>query len=204
VSPDGGRVVVCGWSSKLRLYDLTGGKAVLRWELPLRTRDHPRAEFLPLGDRLLVLERDSRHYTWPQWLVARDAATGEKLDEWSIGERHKLPDHFALSPDGRTLVMGAGAVLEAWEMADPGRPPRRVGPRGRHQVLGAAFHPSGTVLATVANEPVVRLWDSQSWAEVRTFAWDLGKLRAVAFNPNGALAAVGAVSGRVLVWDVDL
>jgi WD40 repeat protein len=203
-SPDGGQVVVCGWSSKLRLYDLAEGKATLRWALPLRARDYPRAEFLPPGDRLLVLERDNRRHTWPQWLVARDAASGEKLGEWSIGERPKLPDHFVLSPDGRILVMGAGAALEAWDAADPGRPPRRVGAGRRHQVLGAAFHPSGAVLAAVGNNSVVRLWDPRSWAEMGAFAWNLGKLRAVAFSPDGNLAAVGAVNGRVLVWDVDL
>ena len=33
---------------------------------------------------------------------------------------------------------------------------------------------------------------------------DVGRLRSVAFSPDGALAAVGSDTGRVVVWDVDL
>jgi WD40 repeat protein len=207
-SPDGKRVVVCGWSSKLRLYDLTEEKAALRWALTHRPRDFPRAEFLPPGDRLLVLERGS-HQAWPvwghpMWFVVRDAATGQKTGEWSIGPRPKLPDQFVLSPDGSVLVMGLGASFEVWDTADAERPRREVRPGRRCQILGMAFHPSAVVLATVGNEPVVRFWDARSWAEVKVFTWDLGKLRGVAFSPDGTRAAAGAVNGRVLVWDVDL
>jgi WD40 repeat protein len=209
VSPDGKRVVVCGSSSKLRLYDLKKDKAVLRWALPHRPRDFPRAEFLPSGDRLLVLERGN-YVAWPLWgyplrFSVRAAATGKTTAEWYVaGARPKVPDQFVLSHDGSVLVTGSGSIFEVWDTANMERPLREVKPDRRCQILGMAFHPSTAVLATVGNEPVVRFWDANSWTEARVFTWNLGKLRAVAFSPDGTRGAVGAVNGRVLVWDVDL
>ena len=37
-----------------------------------------------------------------------------------------------------------------------------------------------------------------------TFTWDVGRLRSVAFSPDGTRAAVGSDTGKVVVWDVDL
>jgi WD40 repeat protein len=208
-SPDGKRVVVCGSSSKLRLYDLKKDKAELRWARPHRPRDFPRAEFLPSGDRLLVLECGAYQawpvWGYPLWFVVRDVATGEKITGmWyaSVALR-KMPDQFVLSHDGSALVMGFGATFEVWDTTNMERPLREVKP-GRCQILGMAFHPSADVLATVGNDPVVRFWDARTWKESRTLTWGLGKLKSVAFSPDGTRAAVGAVNGRVLVWDVDL
>jgi WD40 repeat protein len=208
VSADGTQVVAPGRSGRIRFYDLVDGKAVLRWAFPNKSRDYPGVDFLPPGDRLLVLERGSNYMRrargWRQWLVLRSTADGKKVGEWDIGTRSTLPDHFLISPDGSTLVMVHGHELELWDTGDLERPLRRVRPASRSQILRAAFHPSGDVLMTVGNQPVVRFWDARTWAEARTFAWDLGKLQSVAFSPDGSMAAVGAVTGRVLVWDVDL
>jgi WD40 repeat protein len=38
----------------------------------------------------------------------------------------------------------------------------------------------------------------------RTFTWDIGRMRSIAFSPDGALAAAGGDTGKVVVWDVDL
>jgi hypothetical protein len=36
------------------------------------------------------------------------------------------------------------------------------------------------------------------------FDWDMGRLRSVAFSPDGMLAAAGNDKGKIVVWDVDL
>ena len=69
---------------------------------------------------------------------------------------------------------------------------------------GLAFHPSGAYLATTSTDATVRLYDTTAWEVARTYAWQTGKLRCVAFSPDGMLAAVGTDSGNIVVWDVDL
>ena len=49
----------------------------------------------------------------------------------------------------------------------------------------------------------MKLYDTASGALARTFTWDIGRMRSVAFSPDGLLAAAGSDTGKVVVWDVD-
>jgi WD40 repeat protein len=204
-SPDGARILVGGWSCRLRVFNRTARKLSLRWELVPKTWNYPRAEFLPPGDRLIVLEEHRTDFRGTQGISVYAANTGKVLGAWLCAAKRKVvPDHFVVSPDARTLVMGFGATFEIWDPSYAERPLQLVKSGRRSMILGMAFHPSGAVLATVGNEEVVRFWNPSSWTEHRVLTWKIGKLSAIAFSPDGTRAAVGSTSGRVLVWDVDL
>ena len=47
----------------------------------------------------------------------------------------------------------------------------------------------------------MRLYDTARWELARTLTFDAGKLRCVAFSPDGLVAAAGG--DRLAVWDVD-
>jgi WD40 repeat protein len=49
----------------------------------------------------------------------------------------------------------------------------------------------------------VKASSTATWRVLRSFDWDIGKLRSVAFSPDGMLAAAGGDKGKVVVWDVD-
>jgi hypothetical protein len=70
---------------------------------------------------------------------------------------------------------------------------------------GIAFHPGGDVMATAAGDLLVRLWSGVRGAEERdhTLFKTTMPLRALAFSPDGDLAA-GGVDCRIRVWtDLD-
>jgi WD40 repeat protein len=67
-----------------------------------------------------------------------------------------------------------------------------------------AFHPSGRFLAATSNDATVKLYDTSNWSLATTYTWDIGRMRSVAFSPDGLLAAAGSDTGRVVVWDVDV
>ena len=108
------------------------------------------------------------------------------------------------SPDGRWLVVRAGRSLLVWEAGDLGRGPRKIGSVSRMHLTGLAFHPSGQYLAATSNDTTVKVYDTVTWRLAKTFTWNVGRLRSVAFSPDGARAAVGSDTGKVVVWDVDL
>jgi WD40 repeat protein len=119
-------------------------------------------------------------------------------------EMYGYGDSIFGSRHSTTLVIQSGIWLRLQSTDDFNAPARAVRNDGRKHFTGAAFHPSGRFLAATSNDTTVKLFDADSLEVVKTFTWDIGKLRSIAFSPDGALAAAGSDSGKVVVWDVDL
>ena len=110
---------------------------------------------------------------------------------------------MAAAADG-TLAAISKTTLAVWRPGDLGLPPRCLKNDNRKHFTGIAFHPSGRYLAATSNDSTVKLYDTATWELARTFAWDVGRMRSIAFSPDGTLAAAGSDTGKVVVWDVDL
>jgi WD40 repeat protein len=137
----------------------------------------------------------------PPAFVIRAAADGKKILRVTIGVGPGPPgDRLRFSPDGSKLLAIRPAGADLWD-ATTGE---SAGHLPTEDPTDAAFHPSGRWLLTSSTDGTVRVWDADRLAEVAAFRWDVGKLRAVAVSPDGALAAAGGADGRVVVWDLDL
>ena len=200
LAPGGGWLAV-GGSRRLAVREV-GGAWPERWSHPAGQSQAFWCDPAPSADRVAVVRVDWSHRPRRVTLMTRDAATGRLLDEAESPFRG--PVHLLASPDGARLVAQAVASFAVVDAADLSAKPRKVTHPGRRAIRGMAFHPSGRLLATVGDGPEVRFWDAGSWAEARVFAWTVGPLAAVAFSPDGALAAAGSRSGQVVVWDVDV
>lgn len=132
------------------------------------------------------------------------------IHRWADGKPVKtIPlSHAAqqvqLSTEGGKLAVRGGTWISAWDWGALDRPPVQVKSDSRRQFTAIAFHPSGRFLAATSNDTTVKLYDTDTWQLARTFAWDIGRLRSIAFSPDGLLAAAGSDSGKIVVWDVDV
>jgi WD40 repeat protein len=157
--------------------------------------------FLAGGARFVLFE--GRPDSVPFWYVTRDARTGRVLSEVAVaGYDFHSP---VLSADRRLLAARRGPWAVVFRTEDFGTGLVRVlrNDNGRH-FTGLAFHPSGRFLAATSNDATVKLYDAVTWEVAQCFDWDIGRLRSVAFSPDGMLAAAGGDKGRIVVWDVDL
>jgi WD40 repeat protein len=102
-----------------------------------------------------------------------------------------LNEHFRLLRDTLTTSLALRPSL---------RVQRLEGHHGR--VLGLAVSPDGQSALSAGQDHTVRLWDLASGFEVRTFAGFDGPVHAVAFSPDGRLAAA-AGEHAVRVYDVE-
>lgn len=109
----------------------------------------------------------------------------------------------AVSMDGEWIAYGMQHHLIVQWAADPDRSVVRTNDN-THQFTGLAVNPSNRYLAATSNDTTVKLYDTDTWQVAKTFTWNVGRLRSVAFSPDGALAAVGSDSGKIVVWDVDV
>jgi WD40 repeat protein len=133
--------------------------------------------------------------------VQRDVRTGEVVDECDGPEPGT---EWAVSADGTlvaTALTNRVTVVAAENCAEP---LAELKNDGRKHFTGIAFHPSGKYLAATSNDETVKLYDTNTWEVAHTLTWKVGRMRSIAFSPDGALAAAGADKGQVVVWDVDL
>lgn len=135
-------------------------------------------------------------------VAARSWADGRLLRELS-GPAFEYGDQLFGSRASASVVVQSGIWLRVQRGDDFGAAPQHLRNDGRKHFTGVAFHPSGRYLAATSNDETVKLYDTTTWDVARTFTWDIGRLRGVAFSRDGALAAVGSDTGKVVVWDVD-
>ena len=133
--------------------------------------------------------------------VTHDAATGKPVGDVRVN----VPDLQGLttSPDRRWLVGYHATKFLVYQSADLAAGPVTVRNTSRKAFSGLAFHPAGRWLAATSTDGTVKLYDVATWAVARTFDWGIGRLRSVAFSPDGTVAAAGGDKGRVVVWDFD-
>jgi WD40 repeat protein len=150
------------------------------------------------ADRFYLLHGKGPDDTQPL-LTVRSFASRELLAE--IPFPANSVSRMQAPPDASFVVGMLDATLIVWR---PGEKPMKVRPCGRKHIRDLTFHPSGKYLAIVGNDESVRLLDVSTWKPVKQYAWKIGKLRTVAFSPDGTLSVAGGENGQVVVWDVDV
>jgi WD40 repeat protein len=132
----------------------------------------------------------------------RAGSSGRVLAEWTGGLPYSFP-HAVLAPDVSRVAIPDQQYLYVIDPFRSGSDPLRVKNTTRKTITGAAFSPDGRWLATTSNDTAVTLWDAATWTAVRSYQWKIGRLRSVAFVPDGLRCAAGSDTGQVVVWDVD-
>jgi WD40 repeat protein len=129
-------------------------------------------------------------------------ADGKIVASWPLDVPGTVPSiPLAFTPDGRFLVAGGARTLFVFDLKKGDKVGELVLDKKHFQA--AAFSPDGKWLATVSNEETVKYWDAATWRPAREFAWQAGKLKCVAFAPDGMRAAAGGDKGHIVVWDVE-
>jgi hypothetical protein len=169
------------------------------------TPDHwcSRVAFMPGGRWLVSTERTAvvggeRETT----LVVRSSETGEHHESYDCP--YAFVEQLAFSPDGEHLLARSGMGIAIWPTGELSCIPQKIINDNRHHFTGMAFDPSGRYFAATSNDETVKLYDTATWQLAKTYTWQVGRLRSVAFSPDGTRAAVGSDTGKVVVWDVDL
>src|SRR5207247_1510416 len=109
-------------------------------------------------------------------IILADAATGTQLAAVKSATRHDS-SALAWSPPGRLLLHAARPTVSIRDWQTLSEVSTIHQPKG--YFLGVAFHPDGRLIATARKDATVQFWDTATWKEVRTFAWEIGGLRCV-------------------------
>ncbi|MCP2014537.1 WD40 repeat protein [Deinococcus sp. HSC-46F16] len=193
-SPDGGRVASVG-SANVQMLDRASRR--LLWQVA--ARDAHALAFSPDG-RLLALGEGGQTRLLDVATGAVRATFKTSSETWKVGARG-LNRALAFSPEGRRLLVGyeaGGAAV--WNVAT-GEPEwsARAVPSGKGWVLSAAFSPEGKRVALGTGGGAVHIFSLPDTQVAATYTLP-GAVRALAFGPDGSLAA-GSLTGEVRRWD---
>jgi WD40 repeat protein len=134
-------------------------------------------------------------------LVQRERHTGAMTAEVAVGSERA--DRLVVSADGRWVAVTTGPTVRLWDVTNLGKKPRKLVVPSRKHILGAASFADGQRLMTVGNDGRAVAWDIGTGAVIAQYDWQIGKLSAVAFAPDGLTCAAGSDTGQVVLFDVD-
>ena len=202
ISPSDGRILAGVWSSLVcwRQSSVADNELVLLWRTPVASSEcASQLTFLPDGQ---VIRHQAVSTLAKPAFVIRSPADGSIVRE--VPSRIHQLHTLRVSPDGRYLAATRDNTVRVWSVEHLHRPPRVLTNDTKKAITDFAFHPGGRHLATASNDRGVTLWDLDTWQPLKTFDWHEGRMRSLAFSPDGCVAAAGSDSGFVVLFDVEV
>ena len=210
VLPDGGSFIASGLASR------RGPNVVARWKQP--PNSVPTREWLKTvtsgtepstilaidsqGTRIVTLNVRLDDERGPYKLVTHDPSDWSNMSRNRVSDKIAIWDQLLFHPFDSCLLLRSRNAFFVWDAKDLSLEPKRIA-SGRRELTCIAFHPSGRFLAATSNDETVKIFETNTWKLTKTYAWNIGRLRSIAFSPDGALAAAGSDTGKIVVWDVD-
>jgi WD40 repeat protein len=210
LTPDGQAVVFVqmdtrqaqpGRLYRRRLSDLSTSE----WAVSSPYRSSSPPLFLADGKRFVVFESwaEMHPFRFGMAYVTRDVTTGAVLSEL-VRERDEDFEDPVHTAYGGLIAARRGNRIAVFRADDFATRPTVIRNDNRKAFTGLAFHPSGRFLAATSNDATVKFYDTTTWRLAHAFDWDVGRLRSIAFSPDGMLAAAGGDKGKIVIWDFDL
>jgi WD40 repeat protein len=158
------------------------------------SHNHTQLSFTPDGSGVATHTTDD--------VEVRDTSNG-KLRRELKHARGAYCGPVRFSPDGTRLAFCSTKTIESWPSAldNLSAVVKYVGHKTKVWVL--RYTPDGRTLISASADDTVRMWEADTGAERRCFAFDVGKYATVAVSPDGTVAAAGGAAGEIVVWDLD-
>ncbi|KAI1133317.1 hypothetical protein F5Y10DRAFT_260197 [Nemania abortiva] len=133
-----------------------------------------------------------------------------KLWECDTGRPHrkelpKLPNvanAISFSPDGKRLIAAAGRVLYMWDLDTEVNEARELTGHGDF-IRSVAFSHDGSLVASAGDDGIIHIWDTESWAMLRSMKVCDDTINSVVFSPTMRRIASGSDDRTIKIWNAD-
>ncbi|MEQ9407603.1 MAG: serine/threonine-protein kinase [Fuerstiella sp.] len=189
-SSENGQWLAAAKIGQLALFSLSPPKLVDRWELTNGLRPAQ-----------LAISHDGRNIA----LVNSDDTQFVKV--FTRSEPASSRDYparqcecLSFSSDGKLLAIGH---MDDLHLYDRVQGTRKILSGHSSTLTSVAFSPTNNQLATVSHDRTLRIWDSNTGAEIRSIVAHTDHINSVAYLAHGESIATGGGDGRVKLWHVE-
>jgi DNA-binding SARP family transcriptional activator/WD40 repeat protein len=200
VAPDRSTVYYAYWV--INAAGHPGGAYIARWSLSsghrlptLRVGSGALLAFRLVdgGSRLIVV--GSRQ------LGVYDAHSLALIRSVPVTPAPSSPSAAAISPDGRTVLIGSDNGSVSFVDVATGAARRGYGGQGA-AVAGALYSPSGRTAVTFGDNSHVTVWDPSTNTPVTELSGPLGQVQNAVIGPSGTTLYTASLDGVMLAWDL--
>ncbi len=187
---NGKRVVATGNGGKVFVWDSNSGKTLFEWPIDFCANGMAVSEE---GSWAIVGGNEGN-------LVRLNLETGVISDIFENSKKATTWNDVAMSHDEKRIVAVGTQRAAIWD-AETGKE-LAVLPKDAwvKNGWGAAFLPVGNECATACGT-AIQIWNAQTGERIRTVG--SGECGGIGVSPNGTLAAVGASTGKLSVWNIE-
>jgi WD40 repeat protein/DNA-binding SARP family transcriptional activator len=111
------------------------------------------------------------------------------------------PSAAAISPDGRTVLIGSSNGSVSFVDVATGAAQRVSGGQGA-AVAGAVYSPDGRTAVTFGDNGHVTVWDPRTGAPVTELSGPIGQVQNAVISPSGTTLYTASLDGVMLAWDL--
>jgi WD40 repeat protein len=129
-----------------------------------------------------------------------DSTTGKRIGEPLQHRGADIVECAAFSPDGKTLVTGAGGFLWSWDVATGKSKADLLG--HEEGVQAVAYSPDGSRILTGSRDGVARFWEAATGKPVGQPLQHKDTVWAVGYSRDGKKVLTGS-STEARVWDAE-
>ncbi len=187
-SPDGKRLVFNDLNTT-KIVDATSGTEII--SLAHTDSAGNDVAFSPDGTQIAVGSADAD-------IGIYNSSNGKLLIQFPTGSGYN--GRIAFSPDGKHIASASDDGAHIWD-ATTGKKLVTFSGHGEGSALnGIAYSPDGKWVATSGNDATIKVWDSETGAEIFSLIGHTGPTFGVAFSPDGQYLATSSVDRTVKVW----
>jgi WD40 repeat protein len=191
-SPDGTKLVGCGYNGQVWLYRASDGALIAQAMTNTRGDGCTSVAFSPDGQNIATASPGN--VTLEIWR-ASDLGLARRLPlvgAWCV----------AYSPDGATLAVGFADKRVRVVNAATGDVIRTLGGH-TNLVRDVAFSPDGATVASASDDKTARLWNAGTGALIATLSGHTWTIDEVAFSSDGTRVVTASWDGDLRVWQAD-
>lgn len=201
-SPDGNKIVVGAYDSKIRVWDTHTGRETLLMQVAKRRT--LSVVWSPHGTQIACggsFDKSDRAGDIGGLVWIRNATTGEEM--CCMGDHTDAVQAVSWSPDGAKIASASSdKTVRIWNVK-MGTPSYPLQGHHRNQVNDVHWSLDGSKIASASDDKTIRIWDTWTGKLIRVLKGHNGIVYSIRWSPDSTKLASCSADKTIRIWNAQ-